>query len=187
MLPTGSTFQRGAGGSPLSLPPHPQTVGLYITACASGSAFGAAERGAKANSASTIQRRLSSLAWNYAQRGLSLDRKDRHIATVMAGIRNSAAFWRSVGSIETTSCRPTSIRPSLRNKPSLLGGRHHSLKKLLDHGVKTLTKKAGAEHSLASALACTQIWVGLMVSTRMSPSITPLTRPCRPCSTSITV
>jgi integrase len=69
------------------LPPLPQTAGLYITACASG----AAERGAKPNSVSTIERRLSSLSWNYAQRGLSLDRKDRHIATVMAGIRNSHA------------------------------------------------------------------------------------------------
>ncbi|NTI32872.1 MULTISPECIES: site-specific integrase [Rhizobium/Agrobacterium group] len=68
-------------------PPHPQTVGLYITACASGSV----ERAAKANSVATIERRLSSLSWNYAQRGLSLDRKDRHIATVMAGIRNSHA------------------------------------------------------------------------------------------------
>jgi integrase len=70
-----------------ALPPHPQTVGLYITACASGTA----ERGMKANSVSTIERRLSSISWNYAQRGLSLDRKDRHIATVMAGIRNSHA------------------------------------------------------------------------------------------------
>ncbi|NSY14965.1 site-specific integrase [Agrobacterium vitis] len=73
------------------LPPHPQTVGLYITACASGSAAGTAARGAKANSVSTIERRLSSLSWNFAQRGLALDRKDRHIATVMAGIRNSHA------------------------------------------------------------------------------------------------
>jgi integrase len=76
---------RRAGVSPL--PPNPQTVGLYITACASGSA----ERGAKAKSVSTIERRLSSLSWNYAQRGMPLDRKDRHIATVMAGIRNSHA------------------------------------------------------------------------------------------------
>ncbi|CUX68034.1 hypothetical protein AGR4C_pb30066 [Agrobacterium tumefaciens str. Kerr 14] len=67
------------------LPPHPQTVGLYITACASGTI----ERGAIANSVSTIERRLSSLSWNYAQRGLSLNRKDRHFATVMAGICNS--------------------------------------------------------------------------------------------------
>ena len=73
------------------LPPHPQTVGLYITACASGSAIGTAAPGDKASSVSTIERRLSSLSWNYAQRGLTLDRKDRHIATVMAGIRNSHA------------------------------------------------------------------------------------------------
>ncbi len=73
------------------LPPHPQTVGLYITACASGSAIRTPVRGAKANSVSTIERRLSSLSWNYAQRGLTLDRRDRHIATVMAGIRNSHA------------------------------------------------------------------------------------------------
>ncbi|MFX8523678.1 integrase, partial [Acinetobacter baumannii] len=29
--------------------------------------------------------------WNYAQRGTPLDRADRHIATVLAGIRNSHA------------------------------------------------------------------------------------------------
>lgn len=69
------------------LPPHPQTVGLYITALASG----AAERGVKPNSVSTIERRLSSLSWNYAQRGTPLDRKDRHVATVLAGIRNTHA------------------------------------------------------------------------------------------------
>jgi integrase len=80
-----STWCRRSGLAPL--PPHPQTVGLYITACASG----AVERGGKANSVSTIERRLSSLSWNYAQRGLTLDRTDRHIATVMAGIRNSHA------------------------------------------------------------------------------------------------
>jgi integrase len=80
-----SAWCRRSGLFPL--PPHPQTVGLYITACASG----AAERGVKANSVSTIERRLSSLSWNFSQRGLMLDRKDRHIATVMAGIRNSHA------------------------------------------------------------------------------------------------
>jgi integrase len=80
-----SAWCRRSSLSPL--PPQPQTVGLYITACASGTA----ERGMKANSVATIERRLSSISWNYAQRGLSLDRKDRHIATVMAGIRNSHA------------------------------------------------------------------------------------------------
>jgi integrase len=68
-------------------PPDPQIVGLYVTACASGTATG----NKKPNSVSTIERRLSSLTWNYAQRGQPLDRKDRHIATVMAGIRNKHA------------------------------------------------------------------------------------------------
>jgi integrase len=68
-------------------PPEPQVVGLYITAQASGTATG----DKKPSSVSTIERRLSSLAWNYAQRGQPLDRKDRHIATVMAGIRNRHA------------------------------------------------------------------------------------------------
>ena len=36
-------------------------------------------------------RRLSALGWAYTQRGLTLDRRDRHIATVLAGIRNSHA------------------------------------------------------------------------------------------------
>ena len=62
-------------------------IGLYITAQASGKATG--DR--KPSSVSTIERRLSALTWNYAQRGQPLDRKDRHIATVMAGIRNTHA------------------------------------------------------------------------------------------------
>ncbi|MBZ9973954.1 MULTISPECIES: site-specific integrase [unclassified Mesorhizobium] len=66
------------------MPPDPQLVGLYITALASGS-------GGDKKTVATIERRLSSLTWNYAQRGQPLDRKDRHIATVLAGIRNSHA------------------------------------------------------------------------------------------------
>ena len=69
------------------LPPSPHLVGLYITACASGAAI----PGGKANSVATIERRLSALGWNYGQRGTPLDRKDRHIATVLAGIRNTHA------------------------------------------------------------------------------------------------
>ncbi len=69
------------------LPPDPQIVGLYITACASGKATG----DKKQNAVTTIERRLSSLTWNYTQRGQPLDRKDRYIATVMAGIRNKHA------------------------------------------------------------------------------------------------
>ncbi|MCX8995508.1 site-specific integrase [Rhizobiaceae bacterium BDR2-2] len=80
-----STWCRRQNLSPL--PPDPQVVGLYITACASGTA----ERGMKPNTVSTIERRLSAISWNCAQRGMSLDRRDRHIATVLAGIRNRHA------------------------------------------------------------------------------------------------
>ncbi|WLS00845.1 tyrosine-type recombinase/integrase [Shinella sumterensis] len=73
------------------LPPDPQVVGLYITACASGSVVGTAGRGSKPNSVSTIERRLAAIGWNCSQRGMPLDRKDRAIATVMAGIRNRHA------------------------------------------------------------------------------------------------
>ena len=68
-----------------ALVPDPQVVGLYITACASG----APSVGGRKNAVSTIERRLSALVSAYAQRGLILERRDRHIATVMAGIRNS--------------------------------------------------------------------------------------------------
>jgi integrase len=74
-----------------ALPPDPEVVGLYITACASGSAVGTATRGAKPNSVATIERRLAAIGWNCAQRGTPLDRKNRAIATVMAGIRNKHA------------------------------------------------------------------------------------------------
>ncbi len=75
------------------LPPSPELIGLYLADLASGSdpfpsksAFGP-QSASRPLSVSTIDRRLSGLAWNYAQRGFALDRKDRHIATVLAGIK----------------------------------------------------------------------------------------------------
>jgi integrase len=75
------------------LPPNPEVVGLYITACASGSTSGSPSgtRSGKPNSVSTIERRLAAIGWNAVQRGMVLDCKDRAIATVMAGIRNTHA------------------------------------------------------------------------------------------------
>jgi len=67
------------------LPPDPQIVGLYITACASG----AATSNRKPAAVSSIERRLSALSWHYRQLGERLDRGDRHIATVLDGIRNT--------------------------------------------------------------------------------------------------
>ncbi len=61
--------------------PDPQLIGLYIAELASP------QGPSPSLAVSTIERRLSGLAWNYQQRGQYLDRKDRHIATVLAGIR----------------------------------------------------------------------------------------------------
>lgn len=67
------------------LPPSPEMIGLYLTDLA------APTGPSPALSVTTIDRRLSGLAWNYAQRGFSLDRKDRHIASVLAGIKRKHA------------------------------------------------------------------------------------------------
>lgn len=80
-----SSWCRRSGFDPL--PPDPKVIGLYISACAAGGA----KPGAPPAAVSTIERRLSGLAWNFTQRGLSMDRADRHIATVLAGIRRKHA------------------------------------------------------------------------------------------------
>ncbi|MEO9779505.1 MAG: tyrosine-type recombinase/integrase [Sedimentitalea sp.] len=67
------------------LPPSAEIVGLYLADLAAPS------DGSPALTVSTIDRRLSGLTWNYAQRGMVLDRKDRHIATVLAGIKRKHA------------------------------------------------------------------------------------------------
>ena len=74
---------RMKGAEPL--PPSPEMIGLYLADLASGSGP------SPALSVSTIDRRLSGLTWGYAQRGERLDRKDRHIASVLAGIRRKHA------------------------------------------------------------------------------------------------
>ncbi len=74
---------RMRGADPL--PPSPQLVGLYIADLAAPAGK------APALSVSSIERRLSGLAWGYAQRGERLERKDRHIASVLAGIRRKHA------------------------------------------------------------------------------------------------
>ena len=67
------------------LPPSPEMVGLYMADLAASTGK------TPALSVSTIERRLSGLSWNYSQRGFTLDRKDRHIATVLAGIKRKHA------------------------------------------------------------------------------------------------
>jgi len=67
------------------LPPDPQTVGLYLAACMAGG------KGKEPLSVATLERRLSGICWHYRQRGEPLDTSDRHIATVLAGIRRRHA------------------------------------------------------------------------------------------------
>ena len=67
------------------LPPSSEMIGLYLADLA------APTKGSPTLSVSTIERRLSGLAWNYAQRGFTLDRKNRHIASVLAGIKRKHA------------------------------------------------------------------------------------------------
>lgn len=80
---------RSKGADPL--PPSPEMIGLYLTDLAAPTGQASSQSALRALSVSTIDRRLSGLAWNYAQRGFSLDRKNRHIAAVLAGIKRKHA------------------------------------------------------------------------------------------------
>jgi len=79
--------KKGAG----ALPPSPELIGLYIAECAGPASAISPTPPMKPLAVATIERRLSGLAWHYQQRGFALDRKDRHIATVLAGIRRKHA------------------------------------------------------------------------------------------------
>lgn len=76
---------RGRGADPL--PPASDLIGLYLANCAAPDTLPPT----RPLSVSTIERRLSGIAWHYQQRGFVLDRKDRHIATVLTGIRRKHA------------------------------------------------------------------------------------------------
>ena len=65
------------------LPPDTQTVGLYLAACVEGSP------GRDPLSVASLERRLSGICWRYRQLGAPLDTSDRHISTVLAGIRRA--------------------------------------------------------------------------------------------------
>ena len=81
-----SSWCRRRGADPLGgSGAEPQMIGLYISECASPTPP------IKPLTVATIERRLSGLAWHYQQRGFTLDRKNRHIATVLAGIKRKHA------------------------------------------------------------------------------------------------
>jgi integrase len=79
----GWRVRQGLEARPLA---DPETIGLYLAALASG-----AGSAARSRRVATIERRLSALSWNFAQRGLPFDRGDRHVATVLAGVRRTHA------------------------------------------------------------------------------------------------
>ncbi len=67
------------------IPPSPELVGLYLADLAAPTDSSPPQSAFRPLSVTTIERRLSGLSWNYTQRGFTLDRKDRHIATVLPG------------------------------------------------------------------------------------------------------
>ncbi|WP_299774089.1 tyrosine-type recombinase/integrase [uncultured Tateyamaria sp.] len=112
------------------LPPSPEVIGLYLTELA------APQRKTPALSVSTIDRRLSGLVWNYAQRGFTLDRKDRHIAAIMAGIKRTHAR----PPVQKEAILPGDIRAMVATLP-------HNLRGLRDRAILLLGYAGGLRRS----------------------------------------
>nr|WP_199725351.1 tyrosine-type recombinase/integrase [Gemmobacter lutimaris] len=117
---------RGAEPSPLS----PELIGLYIADLA------APQGKSAALSASSIERRLSGLAWGYAQRGMQMDRKDRHIATVLAGIRRKHGR----PPVQKEAILPEDLRDMLATLP-------HDLRGLRDRAILLIGFAGGLRRS----------------------------------------
>ena len=117
------------------LPPSPDLVGLYIASLAAP--------GGKtpALCVSSIERRLSGLSWGYTQRGAQLDRKDRHIATVLAGIRRKHAR----PPVQKEAILPQDIRDMLATLP-------HDLRGLRDRAILLIGFAGGLRRSEIVAL-----------------------------------
>ena len=148
---------RMRGAEPL--PSSPQLVGLYIADLAAPTGK------APALSVSSIERRLSGLAWTFAQRGEQLDRKDRHIASVLAGIRRKHArppvqkeAILPEDLIDMLATLPHDLR-SLRDRAILLigfaGGLRRSEIVSLDHGKDDTTDSGGWVEVLEDGLLLT--------------------------------
>ncbi|MEO0386404.1 MAG: tyrosine-type recombinase/integrase [Pseudomonadota bacterium] len=119
---------RMRGSEPL--PPAPALVGLYLADLASG------DGAVPALTVSTIERRLSGLAWNAAQRGATLDRNDRHIATVLAGIKRRHAR----PPVQKAAVGPEDIRAMVATLP-------HDLRGLRDRAILLLGYAGGLRRS----------------------------------------
>ncbi|MCF8516682.1 MAG: tyrosine-type recombinase/integrase [Rhodobacteraceae bacterium] len=112
------------------LPPSPQMIGFYIADLA------APQGKTPALSVASIERRLSGLSWAYAQRGVRLDRKDRHIATVLAGVRRKHAR----PPVQKEAILPEDIRDMLATLP-------HDLRGLRDRAILLIGFAGGLRRS----------------------------------------
>ncbi|MFN4156273.1 MAG: tyrosine-type recombinase/integrase [Paracoccaceae bacterium] len=124
---------RMRGAEPL--PPSPEVVGLYIADLA------APQGKASALSVSSIERRLSGLSWGYTQRGTALDRKDRHIVSVLAGIRRKHAR----PPVQKEAILPEDIRDMIATLP-------HDLRGLRDRAMLLIGFAGGLRRSEIVAL-----------------------------------
>lgn len=100
------------------LPASPQLIGLYIADLAAPGGKAPSQSAFRPLSVSSIERRLSGLTWGYAQRGERLDRKDRHIASVLAGIRRKHAR----PPVQKEAILPEDLRDMLATLPHDLRG-----------------------------------------------------------------
>ena len=124
---------RMRGADPL--PPSPELVGLYCADLASPAGK------APALSVASIERRLSGLSWGYAQRGFALDRKNRHIASVLAGIRRKHAR----PPVQKEAILPDDIR-------DMLATLAHDLRGLRDRAILLIGFAGGLRRSEIVAL-----------------------------------
>jgi site-specific recombinase XerC len=113
-----------------TLPPSPELIGLYIADLAAPQGKG------PALSVSSIERRLSGLGWGYSQRGFDLDRKNRHIATVLAGIKRKHAR----PPVQKEAILPEDIRDMLATLP-------HDLRGLRDRAILLIGFAGGLRRS----------------------------------------
>lgn len=119
---------RMRGAEPL--PSSPQLIGLYIADLAAPGAK------APALSVTSIERRLSGLAWGYTQRGERFDRKDRHISSVLAGIRRKHAR----PPVQKEAILPEDLRDMLAILP-------HDLRGLRDRAILLIGFAGGLRRS----------------------------------------
>jgi integrase len=119
---------RMRGADPL--PSSPQLIGLYIADLAAPGGK------APALSVASIERRLSGLTWGYAQRGERLDRRDRHVASVLAGIRRKHAR----PPVQKEAILPEDLRDMLATLP-------HDLRGLRDRAILLIGFAGGLRRS----------------------------------------